>query len=301
MLIVRILASPEHTEDVVATLDALNGVSNVIVGGVTRDGGEQAISADVTPGSADELFRRLEHLDIDPDSITLVRESTVGPVARHGAGSWFSHGQHALVWAEAVDTARENAMLTARYCLLMVTAGVIATYGIILRNSMLIVGAMAVSPDLMPLSAFCIGLVSRRPRLALRGATILATGLTIAGATAWALSWLLLKVGAYDGLLSSGEALAGIVTSISSGTVMVALTAGCVGMLAFQTRASTAVGVAISVTTIPAVAFAGVAAGIGDFGRGGSALLVLLVNVVMLFIGGLLTLLLQRAVRRRYK
>jgi uncharacterized hydrophobic protein (TIGR00271 family) len=300
VLIVRILASPEHTEDVVAMLDALDGVSNVIVGGVTRDGGEQVISADVRPGSADELFRRLEHLGIDPDSITLLRESAVGPVARHGAGSWFSHGRHALVWAEAVDTARENAMLTTRYCLLMVTAGVIATYGIVLRNSMLIVGAMAVSPDLMPLSAFCIGLVSRRPRLALRGATILAIGLTIAGATAWALSWLLLKVGAYHGLLSSGEALTGIVTGVSSGTVVVALTAGCVGMLAFQTRASTAVGVAISVTTIPAVAFAGVAAGIGDFGRGESALLVLFVNVIMLFIGGLLTLLLQRAFGRRF-
>ena len=300
MLIVRILVPPERTEDVVATLGALDGVSNIIVGGVTRDGGEEAIGADVRPGSADELFRRLEHLDIDPDSITLVRESTVGPVARRGAGSWFAHGQYALVWAEAVDTARENAMLTPRYCLLMVTAGVIATYGIILRNPILIIGAMAVSPDLMPLSAFCIGLVSRRPRLALRGATILVIGLTIAGATAWALSWLLLKAGAYDGLLSSGEALAGIVTGMSSGTVMVAFTAGCVGMLAFQTRASTAVGVAISVTTIPAVAFAGVAAGTGEFGRGQSALLVLLVNVIMLFMGGLITLLLQRAIGRRY-
>ena len=70
-------------------------------------------------------------------------------------------------------------------------------------------------------------------------------------------------------------------------------------MLALQTHASAAVGVAISVTTIPAVAFAGVAAGIADYERGLSALWVLLVNIVMLFVGGVLTLLVQRALARR--
>jgi uncharacterized hydrophobic protein (TIGR00271 family) len=204
------------------------------------------------------------------------------------------------VWAEAVDTARENAMFTGRYFLFMVAAGVIATYGIILRNPILVVGAMAVSPDLMLLTAFCIGLVGRRPRLAMRGGVILLVGLTVAGATAWALTRVLLRFGSYDGVLSSGYALEGIVTSVNSDTVMVALTAGIVGMLAFQSRASTAVGVAISVTTIPAVAFFGVAVGIGDYGRGKEALLVLLVNVMMLFVGGVLTLLLQRTIGRRY-
>jgi uncharacterized hydrophobic protein (TIGR00271 family) len=300
VLVMRALAPPELTDEVVATLAALKGVSNVIVGGVTCDNGEQAISADVTPGSADELFKRLETLGIDSDSVTLVRHTTVGAVARHRAGSWFAHGQNALVWAEAVDTARENAMFTGRYFLFMVAAGVIATYGIILRNPILVVGAMAVSPDLMLLTAFCIGLVGRRLRLAMRGAVILLVGLTIAGTTAWALTRVMLRFGAYDGVLSSGYALEGIVTSVNSDTVMVALTAGIVGMLAFQSRASTAVGVAISVTTIPAVAFFGVAVGIGDYGRGKEALLVLLVNVMMLFVGGVLTLLLQRTIGRRY-
>ena len=86
MLVMRALAPPELTDEVVATLAALRGVSNVIVGGVTCDNGEQAISADVTPGSADELFKRLETLGIDSDSVTLVRHTTVGAVARQSGG-----------------------------------------------------------------------------------------------------------------------------------------------------------------------------------------------------------------------
>ena len=37
-------------------------------------------------------------------------------------------------------------------------------------------------------------------------------------------------------------------------------------MLALETRASAAVGVAVSVTTIPAAAYLGVAAGLGEAG-----------------------------------
>ena len=38
-------------------------------------------------------------------------------------------------------------------------------------------------------------------------------------------------------------------------------------MLALETRASSGVGVAISVTTIPAAAYLGVAAGLGEFDK----------------------------------
>jgi hypothetical protein len=50
-------------------------------------------------------------------------------------------------------------------------------------------------------------------------------------------------------------------THVNASTILVALAAGVAGMLAVATRASSAVGVAISVTTIPAAAFLGVALG----------------------------------------
>jgi Domain of unknown function (DUF389) len=70
-------------------------------------------------------------------------------------------------------------------------------------------------------------------------------------------------------------------------------------MLALETRASAAVGVAISVTTIPASAYLGVAAGEGEVDKAAGALAVLGINVGMLLLGGSLTLIVQRALAHR--
>jgi hypothetical protein len=69
-------------------------------------------------------------------------------------------------------------------------------------------------------------------------------------------------------------------------------------MLAFETRAAAAVGVAISVTTIPAAVFVGVEAGAGHIADGSTALAVLFVNVLFMLIGGTVTLAIQRVARR---
>ncbi len=58
-------------------------------------------------------------------------------------------------------------------------------------------------------------------------------------------------------------------------TVLIALAAGVAAMLSFETRASAAVGVAISVTTMPASAYLGVALGAGGAGEALGALVVL--------------------------
>jgi uncharacterized membrane protein YphA (DoxX/SURF4 family) len=82
-------------------------------------------------------------------------------------------------------------------------------------------------------------------------------------------------------------------------TVLIALAAGIAAMLSFETRASAVVGVAISVTTIPASAYWGVALGNGDADGAGGALLVLAVNVVLLVVSGTGTLLIQRSLAGR--
>jgi hypothetical protein len=69
-------------------------------------------------------------------------------------------------------------------------------------------------------------------------------------------------------------------------------------ILALETRASASVGVAISVTTIPASAYLGVAAGVGEESEALGALLVLAINVAMLIAGGCATLLVQRSQAR---
>jgi uncharacterized membrane protein YjjP (DUF1212 family) len=93
-------------------------------------------------------------------------------------------------------------------------------------------------------------------------------------------------------------ALAGL-TSVNSETIVVAFVAGIAGMLALETRASAGVGVAISVTTIPAAAYLGVAVGVGELSKAHGSLGVLGMNVTMLIAGATLTLALQRALLQR--
>ncbi|HKE65460.1 MAG TPA: DUF389 domain-containing protein [Micromonosporaceae bacterium] len=82
-------------------------------------------------------------------------------------------------------------------------------------------------------------------------------------------------------------------------TLWRALAAGIAATLSFETRASAAVGVAISVTTIPAAAYVGVAIAVGQPGKAGGALSVLGVNVAMLLVGGSAVLAVQRWLNRR--
>jgi uncharacterized membrane protein len=99
-------------------------------------------------------------------------------------------------------------------------------------------------------------------------------------------------------LEAASTALGGL-TTVNNETVAVALAAGVAGMLALETRASSSVGVAVSVTTIPAAAYVGVAAGLGELPKALGAVAVLGMNVVMMVLGASITLVTQRTLRRR--
>ena len=176
----------------------------------------------------------------------------------------------------------------------MIVAGVIAAFGVTETKGILIVGAMAVSPDTLPVAAACVGLVGRRWRLVIRATATLAIGLAATCATAAAVAALLDLLDLLpSGFSLSSSVLSGL-TTVNSATIGVALAAGVAGMLAFETRAAQAVGVAISVTTIPAAAYLGVAAGVGEEDKARGALAVLGTNVGLLLVGGTATLAAQR-------
>src|SRR5438093_367915 len=159
-------------------------------------------------------------------------------------------------------------------------------------------GGTAMTADLRPITAACTGLVLRRRRLVQRGVGTLILGL----ATTCALAAVVAAFLDLIDRLPQGFALQEIPASqthVNATTILVALAAGAAGMLAVETRASSAVGVAISVTTIPAAAYLGVAAGIGELGKAWSALGVLSANVAMMVTAGSITLATQRLVSQR--
>jgi hypothetical protein len=145
----------------------------------------------------------------------------------------------------------------------------------------------------------CEGLVGRRFALALRSGTTLLLGLLLVAGVGCGLAALLDATDVIDGVLRLGAGGLETLGTTDYSTVLIALAAGVAAMLSFETRAAAAVGVAISVTTIPASALLGVAVGLGDLDKAGGAALVLAVNVTLLIVSGSVTLAMQTWLARR--
>jgi uncharacterized hydrophobic protein (TIGR00271 family) len=261
-----------------------------VTAGLRADGA--VLTGEVAPESADAVLQHLVGSGIPSEDMVLTRTDDIGPLRATGASA-------ALIWADVLGQAREHARPVARFLVFMLTAGVIAGFGVINVNGILIVGAMAISPDALPIAAACIGLVSRRFALAGRALATLALGLGATALAAWILTLVLDVLGQLPSGFQVGESALSGLTSVNATTIGVAAAAGVAGMLALETRASAGVGVAISVTTIPAAAYLGVAAGVGELDKVAGALAVLAVNVVMISVGGAGTLLAQRRLMRR--
>jgi uncharacterized hydrophobic protein (TIGR00271 family) len=252
--------------------------------------------ADVEPAAADRLVEAIGELGIGVDDYLLTRVEVVAPLRRHLGGE---SGIQGFAWVEVMGQARANSRPLARYLALINVAAVIAALGVITSSSILIVGAMAVSPDLLPICATCVGLVGRRHDLARRSFVTLALGLTLVVATAAVLSAALKGVDLLPAGFTVEDSSLTALAKTDYSTVLIALAAGIAAMLSFETRASAAVGVAISVTTIPASAYLGVAIGAGGAGKALGALVVLLINVSLLIFSGSMTLVVQRWLARR--
>jgi uncharacterized hydrophobic protein (TIGR00271 family) len=297
MLRLRSSVPHDRAEEFGALLRQLKGVSRVVQqDDESRHPKHYVFVADVEPNCADRLVEEIGEVGLTVDDYVLTRMEVVAPQhPRHHGES----GADGFAWIEVIGQARANSRPLARYLALINVAAVIAALGVITSSSILVVGAMAVSPDLLPICATSVGLVRGDRNLAWRAFATLTLGLGLVVVTAAILSGLL-SVGGFlpDGFEVEETSLSTLAKTDYS-TVLVALAAGVAGMLAFETRASAAVGVAISVTTIPASAYLGVAIGAGGIEHALGALVVLAVNVSLLIVGGTLTLLVQRILPNR--
>jgi uncharacterized hydrophobic protein (TIGR00271 family) len=286
MLFLRVYATAALLGEVAQGLEEHGSARHVVVAQGVRSG-HALLTAELHPEAADPVLEFLLGRGVAEDDIALARLDEIAPV-----GS--AHPATSLIWADVLGQARQNARPVALYLAFAIAAGAIAAFGVIEVNTILIVGAMAISPDMLPLSAACVGLVSRRGRLVRRAVVTLVVGLGTSCLTAVLVAVVLdLTDLMPSDFVLNADALGGL-TTVNASTVGVAFAAGVAGILALETRAHSAVGVAISVTTIPAAAYLGVAAGVGEESQAWGALAVLGVNVAVLLLAGTLTLVVQR-------
>jgi uncharacterized hydrophobic protein (TIGR00271 family) len=260
------------------------------------EAGQTVFVADVEPAGADELIQAIEELGISVDDYVLTRVDVVAPQRTRLIGH---RGVDGLAWVEVMGAARANSWPLARYLALINVAAVIAAVGVIVSSPILIVGAMAVSPDLLPICATCVGIVAGRRSLALRSFATLTLGLALVVVTAVIVSAFLKLTGILPDGFQVEQSSLNTLAHLDYSTVLVATAAGVAAMLSFESGAAAAVGVAISVTTIPASAYLGVAIGGGGISHALGALAVLAVNVALLIAMGSLTLLVQRVLPNR--
>jgi uncharacterized hydrophobic protein (TIGR00271 family) len=294
----RAYVHPDQFDDVTRALHAHEGARHLILSGTTMDTDVSLITAELDDEVADAVVDELTRLGVHARDLSIARVQVARPMTPEGYAIEADSQSDTLVWTEVADEAIDNIGLRPSYLAYMAVAGVIAAFGVLDRSAILIVGAMAVSPDLLPLTAAAVGVVARRGMLFGRAIGTLLPGLATAVVTAWAVTLLLRATGVVsaDADISSGVVFS--LANVSVTTVCVAAAAGIAAMLSFETRASFAVGVAISVTTIPAAAYMGVAAGLGAWHGAVGALAVLGVNLLVLLVAGTLTLGVQTLVTR---
>ena len=200
----------------------------------------------------------------------------------------------AVVWEELIARTGDDSRLSLTYLAFLTLACLIAVVGVVTDSPVTVVGAMVVGPEFAPLAAIAVGLVLRRWDLARRAVIALGVGFPVAMVIAAAGALL----GEWSGLIEVGAVRSAdqvdFIYDVGPFSLILAMLAGAAGMLSLTSAKSAAlVGVFISVTTVPAAAFAVVAATTGEWRTAGESTLQLALNLIGIVLAAVLVLVLR--------
>ncbi|MER5941428.1 DUF389 domain-containing protein [Streptomyces sp. NPDC001928] len=299
MLHLRLITPADRTDAVVRLIEKTVGTTHLVVlPGAARNPSGDVVLCDVAREAGDELIGALRQLELDKTGSIAVENIDLSLSKRADKAEEEAPGEgaDAVLWEHLADATHEESTLSVTYVMFLTLATMIAACGVVLDNAVLIVGAMAVGPEFGPLAGLSTAIVQRHPRLALRSLIALVAGFAVAMAVTVGFSWFM------DALdLFSKEQLAGdrpntaFVYAPDAFSFIVAVLAGIAGTLSLTSAKSGAlVGVAISVTTVPAAANAAVALSYGDTEQTWGSTEQLLLNLLGIVLAGTLTLLAQK-------
>ncbi|MFE5733692.1 DUF389 domain-containing protein [Streptomyces sp. NPDC056528] len=300
MLHLRMIVPPDRTRAAVDLIESTVGTAHLVVlPGAARDPAGDVVMCDVAREAGDELLGELRGLGIDRDGSIAVDDIGLSLSERADAAEKEAPGEpaDAVLWEQLTEATHEESTLSVTYCAFMVLATAIAACGVVLDNAILIVGAMAVGPEFGPLAGICTAVVRRAPRLAARSLLALFVGFAVAIAATTLFS---LAMDALDlfsrAQLDAERPNTRFIWQPDPFSFVVALLAGAAGTLSLTSAKSGAlVGVAISVTTVPAGANAAVALAYGDLAQTWGSVEQLALNLFGIVLAGTATLYAQRA------
>jgi uncharacterized hydrophobic protein (TIGR00271 family) len=289
----RVACSEVTAPSVIESLQTAGADAITVHVGADTIWGRTVIHADIRDDMVQSAISTLSAVDNSEDIVLRLSASEDVQLFR------FASGQATVIDDDSVEglglsgassVLRRLTRVDIQYLLLMISAAIIAAAGLVADLPIAIVGAMAISPDLGRLNAMAFSLINGAMVRFLRGTASLAIGMLVAVATSFLWTLFGLAMGVEDPLEAIPASLASLVTELDVITLTVALAAGIAAMVVFITdRGTSAVGVGVSITTIPAAAYAGLAIADGDLASAGAALTVLLVNVVCVVGAGVVT------------
>lgn len=299
MLHLRLITPSDRTDEVVLLVEKTIGTTHLVVlPGAARDPAGDVVMCDVAREAGDELLAGLRELGIDTTGSIAVEsiDLSLSERADKAEADAPGEGADAVLWEHLSDATHEESTLSVTYLAFLTLATMIAACGVVLDNAILIVGAMAVGPEFGPLAGICTAIVQRAPRLALRSLIALLVGFAVAMATTVLFSLFMDAVGLFtEARLEADRPNTGFIYAPDWFSFVVAVLAGIAGTLSLTSAKSGAlVGVAISVTTVPAAANAAVALSYGDTSQTWGSTQQLLLNLLGIIVAGTATLLAQK-------
>jgi len=303
MLHVRVIAPREVCAQVVDTVRHDEAVANVAhVRGSGIDGTGDVVMFDVAREAANPVIERLRELDVvDAGSISITESATVlGKATQRAERLSPGHPSDGVVWEEVEERAADDARLSWTFLAFLILATLIAGVGRYLDQPILIIGAMVVGPEFAPLSAICLALARRKPRLLVPASITLFGGFAIAIAVAFLIWGAAAMLGLIDARAATTGELTEFIVKPDLWSFLIALLAGVAGILSITSAKSSAlVGVFISITTVPAAATIALTLAVGALDEAAASAVKLGVNLLGLLIGGVVTLVVQGLLLRK--
>ena len=302
MLHLRVLCPAERSDQVRQLLLDAPGVAHLtMLSGVAVRPPGDVLEATLTRECADDVLEALTELGVDHSGgITLEAIDTVLSDAADSAEAAVpGDPADAVIWDELIARTGEDSRLTINFLAFLSIACLLAAIGAITNSPVTVVGAMVLGPEFGPLAALAVGVVLRRRDLIRRGSNALLIGFPVAMVIT-ALFWLVFHLtGLLTDLRLDNLSQVDFIYQVGPFSLIIALLAGAAGMLSLTSAKSSAlVGVFISVTTVPAAAFAIVAAVEASWDQALSSVVQLLVNLVGIVLAASLVLWLSPSARK---
>ncbi len=295
----RVISPASHSDAAVALLVESKSVANVVVlRGAAVDPVGDMITCDVAPEDASYIVGDLRRMGlaqlgaIDIDEI----DSSISAGSRRAEESAVGKSADSVIWENVSARIDNEGLLSGGMVALFAFAGVIAAVAILIDSSPIVVGAMALCPDFGPIAAFAVGVVRRDRRRARGGLIAMLVGFGAGIAAAFVAVTVLTMTGVSpDSFDTSNNTLAQTIAAPNIYSVVVAACAGAAGMLSVTLgKAGALVGVAVSITTIPAAADIGLSLSYGDWASVEGAAGQLALNIASLLASATLMLAFQR-------